>query len=377
MATVTIQKRRRASYTSYIIYYKDPFSGQRKYFKTLRRQKDAQQEANDLRLLLDSGRLPEPKRKRIRPLTFEEVGEGLRAEWFSQLDKEDLSRVTVDGYVVFLGVLNRAFGRRLLCEITAEEIKAYQAGVVKELSRASANRRIFILKKVFQHGAGLNAVVSDPSEEVKLLSEKGHQRNRFVLPPALDDLVSASQQTRAKFYIPSLIFLGSEHGAAKQEALGLRWKDIDFGFGVQGIIRFFRSKNKRERTEFLMPRTREALLEWQRHQCWMRHRKKIVPADTGLVFCHLDGSPLKRFDKAWRKICGIVGLEDFHFHDLRHTFCSNLLLSGSGLKDVKEMIGHSDIAMTDRYSHLPDQHKAFRQRRLAEHYSGGVGVGNT
>jgi site-specific recombinase XerD len=39
------------------------------------------------------------------------------------------------------------------------------------------------------------------------------------------------------------------------------------------------------------------------------------------------------------------------------------------LKEVKEMIGHRDIAMTDRYSHLSLTHKMFRQDQLAEHYS--------
>ena len=56
------------------------------------------------------------------------------------------------------------------------------------------------------------------------------------------------------------------------------------------------------------------------------------------------------------------------YHDLRHTFCSNLLLAGSDLKDVKEMIGHSDLAMTDRYSHLTMDRKRSRQKKLAEHY---------
>ena len=80
------------------------------------------------------------------------------------------------------------------------------------------------------------------------------------------------------------------------------------------------------------------------------------------------GTPLKRFDNAWRKCCSLAGITDFHFHDLRHTYCSNLLLSGANIKDVKEMIGHSDIAMTDRYSHLTLAHHRDRQKALSDHY---------
>lgn len=136
-------------------------------------------------------------------------------------------------------------------------------------------------------------------------------------------------------------------------------------------IKIFRTKNSRERTEYLMPRTREALLYWRDHQQWMRHRKKIEKVKSDHVFCRLDGTPVKGFGRAWRNLCSIAGFEGFHFHDLRHTFCSNLLLAGSNLKDVKEMIGHSDLSMTDRYSHLNLKHKLIQQDRLAAHYARG------
>ena len=62
-------------------------------------------------------------------------------------------------------------------------------------------------------------------------------------------------------------------------------------------------------------------------------------------------------------------LVNFHNHDLRHTYCSNLLLAGSDLKTVKEKIGHRDISMTDRYSHLTANHKLLHQEQLAAHYT--------
>ena len=137
------------------------------------------------------------------------------------------------------------------------------------------------------------------------------------------------------------------------------------------MIRFYRSKNNRERTEFLIPRTKQALLDWKAHLEYMRNRKKIQVVETRFVFCRLNGEPIKRFDSAWRQICKIAQLTDFHYHDLRHTYCSNLLLAGANLKDVKDMIGHSDIAMTDRYSHLTSDHNRAIQKKLAEHYENG------
>jgi len=49
-------------------------------------------------------------------------------------------------------------------------------------------------------------------------------------------------------------------------------------------------------------------------------------------------------------------------------FCSNLLLRGTNIKDVKEMIGLIDILMTDRYSHLILNHHKAIQDNLAKHY---------
>jgi site-specific recombinase XerD len=118
-----------------------------------------------------------------------------------------------------------------------------------------------------------------------------------------------------------------------------------------------------------MPRTRKALLDWQAHIEWMRKRKRIEPVDNVFVFCRLNGTPIKRFDKAWRNVLKIAGIDDFHYHDLRHTFCSNLILSGSDLKEVKDMIGHRDLSTTDRYSHLTAVHKKQNQERLAKHYA--------
>lgn len=57
-------------------------------------------------------------------------------------------------------------------------------------------------------------------------------------------------------------------------------------------------------------------------------------------------------------------IEDFRFHNLRHTFASHLIMNGASLKDVQELLGHKDMTMTLRYAHLSREHKRTAINRL-------------
>ena len=128
-------------------------------------------------------------------------------------------------------------------------------------------------------------------------------RLRFQLRPNRSSYAATTQNTRAKFYMPAIIYLGAEHGAAKQEILSLKWSDIDFEFKGRGLIKLYRTKNKKRRTEFLMPRTKQALLDWKDHLDYMRRRTNVAKVKSDHVICRIDGTPIKCFNKAWWHAC--------------------------------------------------------------------------
>lgn len=59
-------------------------------------------------------------------------------------------------------------------------------------------------------------------------------------------------------------------------------------------------------------------------------------------------------------------IQDFHWHDLRHTFASRLIMGGMDLRTVQELMGHKTIAMTCRYAHLAPTYQLAAVERLAE-----------
>jgi hypothetical protein len=117
MATVVIQKRIGKRGMTYAVRYAEPFSGKKRHYKSFKRYKQALSEANDLRAILDSGKVPEKGKRALKLLTFTEVAKSLENEWSLRLKRGELSETTVKGYRILSGILQREFGNKLLCKI--------------------------------------------------------------------------------------------------------------------------------------------------------------------------------------------------------------------------------------------------------------------
>ncbi|MBU1913169.1 MAG: site-specific integrase [Candidatus Omnitrophica bacterium] len=79
--------------------------------------------------------------------------------------------------------------------------------------------------------------------------------------------------------------------------------------------------------------------------------------ESPYVFCDKDGKPYHDIRKSFWTALKKSGILNFRFHDLRHTFASQLVMSGVDINTVRELLGHKDIRMTLRYSHLSQDYK--------------------
>jgi integrase len=93
--------------------------------------------------------------------------------------------------------------------------------------------------------------------------------------------------------------------------------------------------------------------------------RMIADAAESPVFRTPQGTPYKNFRTAFEHAVAKVGIADFTFPDLRHTFASRLVMLGVDLPTVQALMGHKTIAMTLRYTHLTTDHK-HRAVRLLE-----------
>lgn len=69
------------------------------------------------------------------------------------------------------------------------------------------------------------------------------------------------------------------------------------------------------------------------------------------------GNPFNDMRTSFRKACTKAAIENFRFHDLRHTAASYMVMAGVPIKTVGEILGHKSMAMTERYAHLSPEHK--------------------
>lgn len=91
-------------------------------------------------------------------------------------------------------------------------------------------------------------------------------------------------------------------------------------------------------------------------------RKRFVDKhcpNSPWVLCRANGEPLQWLHKGFAKACAVAGIKDFRVHDLRHTCAAWLVSAGAPLAEVRDLLGHAGITMTERYAHLaPDNVRA-------------------
>jgi len=232
--------------------------------------------------------------------------------------------------------LTAFFGGRTLAEITPKLIADYKARrYAAGLKPASINRELASLKKAF------NLAVREwewcrenPVSKVSMEREN-NQRDRWL---------SVEEEARLLHgcapWLQDLVTFALHTGMRMGEILALTWRGVDVSRRTVMVVR---SKNGERRT---IP-VNDTVLSV------LRQKATVRSLMTELVFCSQAFTPMEsgHLRRAFRLALGKAQIDDFHFHDLRHTFATRLVQAGVDLYKVQRLLGHKSPIMTQRYAH--------------------------
>jgi len=303
-------------------------------------QKEAEYLLACRRKEIREGTLPEVKR--IAPnYTFRELA-GEYLEWAKRqksfISKRDRVRSLVE-----------VFGNYPFSHFTTQVIEQYQTAKLATCKPSTVNRLLATIKHMFTKAVDWELIseeIQKKVHKVKLLPEN-NKRLRFLSPAECQMLLE-----KCGHHLKPIVVTALNTGMRKGEILKLRWDQVDLkhGFILLGI-----TKNG-ERREIPINKTLRETLE-----ALPRHIKSPYVFWSGK-----NGSPYEQVWKSFNSALRRAGIIDFRFHDLRHTFASHLVMAGCDLKTVQELLGHKNLTMTLRYSHLSPGHSAKAVKLLDE-----------
>lgn len=183
--------------------------------------------------------------------------------------------------------------------------------------------------------------ISNPCSGMSLKEPEG--RARWISRAEADALISEAEKDSKSPHLADFIRLGLNTGCRKNEMLELSWDRVD----LKGNRLFFepeQNKSAKRRVVPLNEEARKALLGR------FRFRAEFCPGSPW-VFSHKNGERVKYMQNGFQAACKRAGIDRFRVHDLRHTCASWMVQQGVPMIEVRDVLGHSSLEMTERYAH--------------------------
>lgn len=228
-----------------------------------------------------------------------------------------------------------AFGKNtFLDEVSARMVANFVARTRQEVKDESVNRFLDVLIALNNRMESLG-YQHCPVKISKHKLPQPEGRTRYLTHEEYERLLDAAPE-----YLRRVIIFAVHTGVRKDNIVTLQWQQVN----MEGRIIDFRVKSKKRggkvHTAYMTPEV---------YQMLDGLRKESQPSEH--VFTR-DGQPLGDFKKAWHSTLKRAGIEDFRFHDLRHTHASHIVIETGRLDVAQKSLGHSHIKTTLRYAHL-------------------------
>jgi integrase len=228
------------------------------------------------------------------------------------------------------------FGDRNISEISLIDVQDFANERLAEVKPMTAQRDISTLRAILNKMHREGRLASVPPFP-RLKKPKG--RCRWLNVEEEQRLLAAAAK-----HLKPLIAFAIDTGGRRGELLGLDWRNVDL---ARGTVTFVDTKNGEDRSVRLTDRAKRVLVD-------------LGLQESGSVFTYR-GKAISSVKHSFDKAKELAGIEDFRFHDLRHTFASRLVQQGISLYEVMHLTGHKSFDMVQRYAHLAPE---FQQKAI-------------
>jgi len=231
-------------------------------------------------------------------------------------------------------------GQIKVAAVTTRDVEDLHRGVSKR-APIRANRVLAVASKMFSLAVSWEYRRDNPCRGTERNLE--HKRDRYYSPAEIARLNEALGDYTNQVAANAVRFLMLT-GARRGEVLSAQWNHIDL---VEGIWTKPSAHTKQQR-EHRIPISRPAMQ-------LLTEMRTSSSGESDYIFPgRVAGRPLTDLKKVWAFAVGRAGLHDARLHDLRHSFASILVSSGSNLPLIGAMLGHTQPQTTARYAHLYD-----------------------
>jgi integrase len=231
------------------------------------------------------------------------------------------------------------FGNQHIDDITLRDIQLCHAQIKGSHCAATANRHLSLLSKIFSCAIEWEYLQKNPCKSIKKFPEH-NTHERYLTGEEINKLFAAMEMIKGNsnsIAIAALKFLLLT-GMRKNEALKGKWTNVDI---EQGIWFIPLTKNGKPYRVVLNEQAKSLLLDLKQH------------SQSEFVFPSRDpAKPLCELRRCLNQLVQIAGIAPLRVHDLRHCFASICVQNGVPLLQVKSLLNHSNLSMTQRYAHL-------------------------
>ena len=276
------------------------------------------------------------------------------------LESQRYKASTLSTYTSLLQThINPAIGEMDLKLIKKMDLDRLQTDMVNHGHAVRANMVVSVLRKIFSEAVCNDEIERSPAAALKTVAVEMEE----LSPLSMKEIRKALDHVDVH-YQPIFYFL-TFTGCRPNEALGLKWEDINF---EDDIIRIRNGrvgkitgtpKTKSGIRKIYLPSDLKDQLQ-ALHDC-------VVRSPKDFVFLGFDGEPLNgsHLSRVWRRALESAGLQAQKAYGLRHAFISNAVQSGIDLTYVARIAGHKNVNTTlSRYNHLLDEKGAAQQAKL-------------